>query len=48
MAPCAHTNLTHVGEQKTDIGANAYYKCSACGYLVVVTPAEAFAIKGAS
>ena len=46
MGKCPHTNLTYMGEQKTDIGVNTYYNCTACGYVVVVTPTESFAIKG--
>jgi len=38
MAPCKHEILEYVGDQKTDEGVNSYYKCKACGTLLVVTP----------
>jgi hypothetical protein len=40
MAPCPHMKLDFVGEQKSDDGVNAYYRCHACGDLLVVTPAN--------
>jgi hypothetical protein len=40
MTPCKHETLEYVGDQKTDEGVNSYYKCKACGALLVVTPAR--------
>ncbi|HEY6283605.1 MAG TPA: hypothetical protein VIW22_06745 [Nitrososphaerales archaeon] len=40
MAPCKHETLEYVGDQKTDEGVNSFYKCKACGTLLVVTPAR--------
>ncbi len=48
METCPHANLSYVGDQKTDIGMNVYYKCDSCGCLVVVTPTDSYAIKGQS
>jgi hypothetical protein len=46
MADCKHADLEFVGEQKTDSGINAYFRCKACNWVVVVTPErKAFAIK---
>ena len=38
--PCKHETLDHLGNQKTDDGVNSYYKCRACGSLLVVTPSR--------
>jgi len=38
MADCKHENLEYQGDQKTDAGVNTYYKCKACGLLLVLTP----------
>ena len=38
MADCKHQELEYQGDQKTDSGANSYYKCKSCGMLLVVTP----------
>ncbi len=38
MAPCKHETLEYVGDQKTDEGVNSFYKCKACGMMLVVTP----------
>jgi hypothetical protein len=38
MAACKHQSLEFVGHQKTDSGVNSYYKCKACGMLLVTTP----------
>ncbi len=47
MSPCRHESLEFVGEQKTDEGVNAYYKCKACGDLLVVTPSRSvIGVKG--
>ena len=47
MSQCRHESLGYVGEQKTDDGVNAYYKCKACGDLLVVTPSrKVIGIKG--
>ncbi len=47
MSPCRHESLEFVGEQKTDEGVNAYYRCKACGDLLVVTPSlKVIGIKG--
>ncbi|MDA4124335.1 MAG: hypothetical protein OK438_02610 [Thaumarchaeota archaeon] len=44
---CKHETLEYVGEQKTDDGVNMYYKCKACGDMLVVTPErKVIAIKG--
>jgi hypothetical protein len=44
---CKHETLEYVGEQKTDYGVNMYYKCKACGDMLVVTPERnVIAIKG--
>ncbi len=40
MANCKHESLEFVGEQRTDEGANSYYKCKACGTLLVMTPSR--------
>ncbi len=40
MPACRHGSLEFVGEQKTDEGVNAYYKCKDCGDLLVVTPSR--------
>jgi hypothetical protein len=40
LTPCKHETLEYVGDQKTDEGVNSYYKCRACGALLVVTPAR--------
>ncbi len=40
MPPCTHKTLEYVGDQKTDEGVNSFYKCKACGILLVVTPAR--------
>jgi hypothetical protein len=38
MADCKHENLEYQGDQKTDAGVNTYYRCKACGLLLVLTP----------
>lgn len=38
MSPCKHESLESMGEQKTDDGVNSYYRCRACGSLLVMTP----------
>ncbi len=39
--------MEYVGEQKTDDGVNVYYKCKACGDMLVVTPERnVIAVKG--
>ena len=38
MTQCMHESLEFVGEQKTDDGVNAYYRCRSCGEIVVMTP----------
>lgn len=40
MPDCKHESLDFVGEQKTDDGVNTYYKCKACGMLLIMTPAR--------
>lgn len=40
MPSCKHQTLDHLGNQKTDEGVNSYYKCRACGNLLVVTPSR--------
>ena len=40
MASCKHESLEFLGEQKTDSGVNSYYRCKACGMLLVMTPAR--------
>jgi len=40
MPACKHETLEFVGNQKTEEGANTYYKCKACGELLVVTPSR--------
>jgi hypothetical protein len=40
LQACKHESLQFVGEQRTDEGANIYYKCTACGELLVVTPSR--------
>ena len=40
MAACKHQSLEFIGSQKTDSGANSYYKCKACGMLLVTTPSD--------
>ena len=47
MPTCRHESLEFVGEQKTDEGVNVYYRCTACGDLLVVTPAKSvYGVKG--
>ena len=47
MSQCRHESLEYVGEQKTDDGVNAYYKCKICGDLLVATPSrKVISIKG--
>jgi hypothetical protein len=38
LAECRHESLEPVGEQKTEDGVNSYYRCAACGTLLVVLP----------
>jgi hypothetical protein len=40
MPDCKHESVEYVGEQKTDDGVNSYYRCKACGTLLVRTPAN--------
>lgn len=40
MSACKHDTLEHIGEQKTDDGVNSYYRCKACGTLLVLTPSR--------
>ena len=40
MPSCKHETLEFVGNQKTDDGVNAYYKCKACGTLLIMTPSR--------
>ncbi|MDA4121206.1 MAG: hypothetical protein OK404_02225 [Thaumarchaeota archaeon] len=40
MSACKHKVLEFMGEQKTDDGINIYHKCTACGTLLVTTPAR--------
>lgn len=40
MPPCKHESLEYVGEQKTDDGVNSYYRCKACGTLMVILPSR--------
>ena len=40
MPACKHVSLEFMGEQKTEEGVNSYYKCKACGTLLVVTPSR--------
>jgi len=40
MSACQHRTLEFVGEQKTDDGVNAYYRCTSCGDMLVVTPGQ--------
>ncbi len=40
MPPCKHESLEFVGEQKTDDGVNSYYRCKACGTLLVMMPSH--------
>jgi hypothetical protein len=40
LPACKHEALKFVGEQRTDDGVNVYYKCTACGELLVVTPSK--------
>jgi hypothetical protein len=40
MTQCAHKDLEAVGEQKDDVGVNAYFRCRTCGDLLVVTPQQ--------
>ncbi len=48
MPDCKHESLEYVGEQKTEEGVNSYYKCKACGMLLVMTPSrKVFGIPGA-
>ena len=47
MNGCKHADLEPVGEQKTDNGVNSYFRCRACGEMVVVMPdRSAFGVKG--
>jgi hypothetical protein len=47
MPTCRHESLEFVGDQKTDDGVNIFYKCTACGDLLVVTHAKAvYGVKG--
>jgi hypothetical protein len=47
MAKCEHKALEKIGEQKDEMGVNVYYKCKACGEILVVTPEEeVFEIEG--
>ena len=40
MPACKHESLEFVGDQKTDDGVNTYYKCKACGTMLVMTPSR--------
>ncbi len=40
MPACKHESLEYVGEQKTDVGVNSYYKCRSCGMMLVMTPSH--------
>lgn len=40
MAACKHQSLEFVGEQKSDVGVNSYYKCKSCGMMLVLTPSR--------
>lgn len=40
MTQCDHKDVELVGEQKDDVGVNAYFRCKACGHLLVVTPQQ--------
>ena len=40
LQTCKHENLEFVGNQKTEEGVNAYYKCTACGTLLIMTPSR--------
>ena len=47
MPACKHANLEFVGNQKTDDGVNAYYKCKSCGILLIMTPSrQVFGVRG--
>jgi len=47
MATCKHESLEYQGDQKTDAGVNAYYKCKSCGMLLVMTPTgKVIGVKG--
>lgn len=47
MPECRHLSLDYVGEQKTEEGVNSYYKCKACGMLLVMTPSrKVFGVSG--
>ncbi len=48
MVACKHETLEFVGNQKTDEGVNAYYKCKICGTLLIMTPSrQVYGIPGA-
>jgi len=40
LPTCKHETLEFVGNQKTDEGVNAYYKCKACSTLLIMTPSR--------
>ncbi len=40
MPDCKHESLEYAGEQKTEEGVNSYYKCRACGMMLVMTPSR--------
>ena len=40
MPDCKHESLEYVGEQKTDVGVNSYYRCKSCGMMLVMTPTK--------
>jgi hypothetical protein len=38
MGSCTHGDLEYIGTQKDEAGVNTYFRCRACGSVVVVTP----------
>jgi len=41
---CAHEELEFLGDQKSEEGYNKYYRCTACGYVIVVLASGARAL----
>jgi|FaiFalDrversion3_1042247.scaffolds.fasta_scaffold54478_2 ribosomal protein S27E len=35
---CGHDELEFLGEQRTEVDANRYYRCRGCGAVIVTTP----------